>query len=256
MSKIIMSNIIELEVRNLSTEEKEQLLKKFSDENKVDDRNKQYYFKGYYYKKRLSYCYIDDFFEVYFKDNLNEFIAFQKSNKNSLYNQALKKCDFKDLSYKDVVEDLEQWEKKEIIRKEVSIGGVLQLRHGIDKEYDSLWSIEPKLKEEIKSYKKALELGEKNNHEIKKIFPNLDENLDEYLKNEYVLTRTNTENWKLKELKFFKNNDEIILFALNEPKIAPYILDQYEELLNPHRQVNRWIVKNYKLELAQKDNTE
>ncbi|MDW2924808.1 hypothetical protein R7Y11_01210 [Mesomycoplasma ovipneumoniae] len=96
----------------------------------------------------------------------------------------------------------------------------------------------------------------KNNHKIIKIFPNLNENIDEYLKNEYVLTRTNIKNWKLNELKFFKNDDEVILFALNEPKIAPYILDQYEELLNPHRQVNRWIVKNHKLELAQKDNTE
>ncbi len=199
---------------------------------------------------------------MFFKDNLNEFIAFQKSNKNSLYNQTLKKHDFQDLSYKDVVEDLEQWEKKEIIwkkeiiSKEVSIGGVLQLRHGIDGEYDSLWGIEPELKEKMKSYKKSLELGEKNNHEIKKIFPNLDENLDEYLKNEYVLTRENIKDWKIKELKFFKNDDEVILFALNEPKIAPYILDQYEELLNPHHQVNRWVVKNHKLELAQKDNAE
>ncbi|WP_341494018.1 hypothetical protein [Mesomycoplasma ovipneumoniae] len=213
-------------------------------------------------KKRLSYYYIDVFFKMFFKDNLNEFIAFQKSNKNSLYNQTLKKHDFQDLSYKDVVEDLEQWEKKEIIwkkeiiSKEVSIGGVLQLRHGIDGEYDSLWGIEPELKEKMKSYKKSLELGEKNNHEIKKIFPNLDENLDEYLKNEYVLTRENIKDWKIKELKFFKNDDEVILFALNEPKIAPYILDQYEELLNPHHQVNRWVVKNHKLELAQKDNAE
>ncbi|MEG3825635.1 hypothetical protein MOV3098_00095 [Mesomycoplasma ovipneumoniae] len=50
MSKIIMSNIIELEVKNLSTEEKEQLLKKLSEEDKVDDKNKKYFFKGYYKK--------------------------------------------------------------------------------------------------------------------------------------------------------------------------------------------------------------
>ncbi|WP_341494017.1 hypothetical protein [Mesomycoplasma ovipneumoniae] len=210
---------------------------------------------------------------MFFKDNLNEFIAFQKSNKNSLYNQTLKKHDFQDLSYKDVVEDLEQWEKKEIIwkkeiiSKEVSIDGAIQIRRGIDEEYVSLQGIAPWHKEEIKSYKKSLELGEKNNNiniDIDIIipifadprFPNLDENIDEYLKNEYVLTRTNIKNWKLNELKFFKNDDEVILFALNEPKIAPYILDQYEELLNPHHQVNRWIVKNHKLELTQKDNAE
>uniref|UniRef100_UPI00117E4F89 hypothetical protein n=1 Tax=Mesomycoplasma ovipneumoniae TaxID=29562 RepID=UPI00117E4F89 len=195
MSKIIMSNIIELEVKNLSTEEKEQLLKKLSNEDKVDDKNKKYYFKGYYKKKRLSYYYIDVFFKMYFKDNPNEFIAFQKSNKNSLYNQTLKKHDFKDLSYKDVVEDLEQWEKKEIIwkkeiiSKEVSIdGAIIQLRHGIDEEYVSLRGIAPWHKEKIKSYKKSLELGEKNNNINIDIiipifadprFPNLDENIDE-----------------------------------------------------------------------------
>uniref|UniRef100_UPI001180C1BB hypothetical protein n=1 Tax=Mesomycoplasma ovipneumoniae TaxID=29562 RepID=UPI001180C1BB len=179
MSKIIMSNIIELEVKNLSTEEKEQLLKKLSNEDKVDDKNKKYYFKGYYKKRAWPISYIDVFFKMYFKDNFNEFIAFQKSNKNSLYNQTLKKHDFQDLSYEDVVEDLEEWEKKEVISKEVSIGGAIQLQHGIDEEYVSLWGIAPWHKEEIKSYKKALELGEKNNHKIIKIFPNLDENIDE-----------------------------------------------------------------------------
>ncbi|WP_069096596.1 hypothetical protein [Mesomycoplasma ovipneumoniae] len=83
-----MANIIELEVKNLSTEDKEKFYKLLK--SNPDWEN----FSNSALDKTLVY---------YFRKYSNDFITFQYSNKNSLYNQALKKHDFKDLIYEDVI---------------------------------------------------------------------------------------------------------------------------------------------------------
>ncbi|WP_069097537.1 hypothetical protein [Mesomycoplasma ovipneumoniae] len=95
-----MKKIIELEIKNLSKEDKKELIE-FINEfgyKKIDPKNS------------------DKELEAYFQDYPTEFIAFQKRNKNSLYNQAIKENNFKDLTYKDMVENLTQEQKDKIVR--------------------------------------------------------------------------------------------------------------------------------------------
>ncbi|WP_341495140.1 hypothetical protein [Mesomycoplasma ovipneumoniae] len=94
-----MANIIELEVKNLSAKDKEKFYKLLK--SNPDWEN-------------FSNSALDKTLLDYFRKYSNDFIAFQYSNKNSLYNQALKH-DFKDLIYGDVIEYLTSKKKDKII---------------------------------------------------------------------------------------------------------------------------------------------
>ncbi|MDW2924804.1 hypothetical protein R7Y11_01190 [Mesomycoplasma ovipneumoniae] len=93
-----MPSIIEIEVKNLSTEQKEVFYKhlKVYGPKKFDPNN------------------LDKLLESYFWNFPADFIAFQKGYKYSIYNQTIQKNNFKDLGYKYIVESLTQDQKDKI----------------------------------------------------------------------------------------------------------------------------------------------
>ncbi|WP_420323738.1 hypothetical protein [Mesomycoplasma ovipneumoniae] len=95
-----MANIIELEVKNLSTEDKEKFYRLLK--SNPDWEN-------------FSNSTLDKTLLEYFRKYSNDFITFQYSNKNRIYNQALKKHNFKDLTYEDAIENLTSKQKDKII---------------------------------------------------------------------------------------------------------------------------------------------
>ncbi|WP_069097767.1 hypothetical protein [Mesomycoplasma ovipneumoniae] len=271
-----MLKIIELEINNLSTEQKEELLKILSFEDKSesskdkyprrihvdqnDDTKKKYFFEGYDNSENQYYNDLDEVLKAYFKDYIDDFINFQKGFEDSLYNQTIKKHGFQDLSYQDVLEGLNKQQKTSIIWKNInemlfvlSDKGLFNKDKGLFNDGISLWHIDPEDKTKIKSLQRVTLHDWEWKYDFIGFPSNLEEWVDQYQNNQYFLAQRLEENDIYTTLKFFKDENELILFALKQPKIAPYILDQYEELLNPHHQVNRWIVKNHKLELAQKD---
>ncbi|MDW2861079.1 hypothetical protein [Mesomycoplasma ovipneumoniae] len=280
-----MSDIIWLEIKNLSNEEKEQLLKKYhrkiklnpnyktfeefvGEENlanmeeeewrdkreeyldwvELDWKNKKYQFEPYFSSDLETYNDVDEVLEAYFKDYPNDFIAFQANNKNSLYRQALKQHDFKHFKFKDIVETLTSEQKKEIIDDISNLVSDLACKD----EDVSLWDIEPEFKKEIEVYEK-LDVDGKWNYEFKADYPEMKKHLNLYKNNEYFLQRLNGKYDYYSELKFFKNDDDVIYFGLKEPKIGNVLLYRHKEILNPHHIVNEWIVTNHELELDQKD---
>ncbi|MDW2910177.1 hypothetical protein R7W80_03215 [Mesomycoplasma ovipneumoniae] len=165
---------------------------------------------------------VDELLEVGFRKYPNEFIRFQKRYKNSLYNQTLKKHNFKDLDYKDIVPNLSQEQKdkiiKEILNQDIYLG---------DEGYTA----------EIKKLKK----------------------LD---KNKWVLTQTpwewnNPDKTSPVKKQYFKNDEDLIVYFMEDNRGAHEILNWTgDSYLNPHYQVNQWIVTNYELELAQTEELE
>ncbi|MEG3825633.1 hypothetical protein MOV3098_00085 [Mesomycoplasma ovipneumoniae] len=93
-----MPSIIEIEVKNLSTEQKEVFYKhlKVYGPKKFDPNN------------------LDKLLESYFWNFPADFIAFQNGYKYSIYNQTIQKNNFKDLDYKYIVESLTQYQKDKI----------------------------------------------------------------------------------------------------------------------------------------------
>ncbi|WP_341491357.1 hypothetical protein [Mesomycoplasma ovipneumoniae] len=274
-----MLKIIKLEIKNLSAEQKEELLKILSFEDKPesskdqyprriqvvqnDDTKKKYKFNPHFTRPVLLYNDLDEVLEAYFKDYIDAFINFQKGFEDSLYNQTIKKHGFQDLSYEDILEGLNKQQKKSIIWEninniifELSDKGLFNKDKGVFNNDISLWHIDPEDKTKIKSLQRVTLHDWEWKYDFIGFTSNLEKWVDQYQNNQYFLAQRLEENDTYTTLKYFKDENELILFALKQPKIAPYILDQYEELLNPHHQVNRWIVKNHKLELAQKDNTE
>ncbi len=268
MSKVIIPDIIELEVKNLSKAEKEELLKKLSYENKSkslqdqfrrriwvnknDKTKRKYKLEGYWTPHIEYYDELDDVLINYFDDYVDDFIAFQKSNKNSLYNQALKKHDFKEFDFKEVVENLKPKQKNEVVNEISSVVSFLAFE---DKNIEEVefWEVEPELKEELEIYKN-LSSDEKNKYEFSWSYPNLDlkTHLNDFKENKYFLGYLNGRNI-YEKVKFFKNEDELILFTLNNQELAPWILRYHEKYLNPHYKINNWIETKYELELVQKD---
>ncbi|XBE78413.1 hypothetical protein VQY16_01265 [Mesomycoplasma ovipneumoniae] len=106
-----MKSIIELELKNLSNEEKEKIYKKYSTSFVTNE-------EWIIFKK---YSGLEKMMKEGFLNYPKDFIDFQKSHENSLYNQALKQHDFKDFNYKDMVENLTQEQKSEIVRDIINI---------------------------------------------------------------------------------------------------------------------------------------
>ncbi|WP_337903094.1 hypothetical protein [Mesomycoplasma ovipneumoniae] len=256
-----MSDIIELEIKNLSKKEKKEwhnfLQSVWPERMEWTQGNVE---RNTDFKNLKKYKALDELLKDYFKRYPDHFIGFQHSNKNSLYNQTIKQHDFKDFDYEDMVKDLTQEEKDEVIWDIATrnwspehVGSHYWNKEDIDKDIEevSFWDINPKHKKEMEDYKKLPE-NLKAKYDFVNYYPEIKKNLDKYLKNEFVFfTRTWEDTYK--DFRFFKNKDELIVFALEDGRIAPEILHKHEKILNPHYKVNNWIETKYELELTQKD---
>ncbi|MDW2834894.1 hypothetical protein R7V42_02110 [Mesomycoplasma ovipneumoniae] len=248
-----MKSIIELELKNLSNAEKEKIYKKYSTSFVTNEE--WIIFKKYSGLEKM----MKEGFLTYPKD----FIDFQKSHENSLYNQTLKKHDFKDLDYKDMVESLTQEQKSEIVRDIINIYPSLTYE---DADYPELIFKEIN-KEDITEFEKKSEYKQMTSLSFQKWY--FGGELEKYKENKYVsvkkplLVQDNefyvsdedleAAKW---EVKFFKNANEAILWSLEDYYSGDEMVKKHEELLNPHYKVNNWIVTNHELELAQKDDLE
>ncbi|MHA0298876.1 hypothetical protein [Mesomycoplasma ovipneumoniae] len=214
-----MPSIIEIEVKNLSTEEKEVFYKhlKVYGPKKFDPNN------------------LDKLLESYFWDFPGDFIAFQKGHKYSVYNQTIQENDFKNFDYEDVVENLTQ-DQKDKITEYIRLNAKYLKDEG-ENDYD------------LES------LIEELNGEVWKDHKKVDKKLWEENKNsKYISTLATSEDHD--QFIFFENDDDLIYFGLKKPKIRNALLFWYKEVLNPHHQVNNWIEINHKLEQAQKEGLE
>ncbi len=237
-------------VSNLSEEQKNQKLEEYQKWLDFNKYNKYKFNPEFLSGATQYYDELDQVLGAYFKDYPDEFITFQSDFKHSVYNQALKKHDFKGFDYKNVIEDLTEEEKDKIV------GVINSVVHNLARpgEDVSLWHINPEDKKEMEAYKK-LPADKKSEYKFEFHYPELEENLDKYLKNEYFLDRYDFKHEYYKELRFFKNDEQLIHFALKEPKIANVLLHDFNKTLNPLYKVNKWIENKHALEQALKDDS-
>ncbi|MDO6829458.1 hypothetical protein [Mesomycoplasma ovipneumoniae] len=251
-----------------------------------DDENKQFFFRSDYYPyypenvaEVLGANDVDDALIYYFDSYNDEFIDFQKTHKNSLYNQALKQNNFKDLDYKDMVENLTQEQKDKIIKDISELAWLYESEDYIE-DYAKKHDGEPYLEEITNEDRKIIEEFEKlktneekekfweeTNTDIQKkggayfykeFFPiNSPKEIENYKNSKYALVVPNEyehEDWA--RLKFFTDQDELIFFGIENKSIGSGIVSRNEEVLNPNHKVNQWIVKNHELERLKKDSQE
>ncbi|WP_341491352.1 hypothetical protein [Mesomycoplasma ovipneumoniae] len=227
--KLKMPSIVQLELKNFPNEYKEELYSKLS---RIQPNQKWENFK--------NYSEVNKMLEDYFKKYPDEFIYFQGIYKDSLYRQAIQKNDFKQLDFKDVVQNLTQNQKDEII------WGIRATAKHLKDENGNDYADEPRIIEITDDYREAIE-------EIQAANEDKREWLEENKNNKYILILpTNKEDGNA---TFFKNDDELILFALNNQTLAPGLLKFHWKTLDPHLKVNQWIEKNYESELTQKHNS-
>lgn len=195
----------------------------------------------------------------YFIEFRDEFIAFRKRYKYSLYNQANQKNDFKQSDYEGVEESLTQDQKDKIIKYIRSKAKHIKDEDGNDCDDDSfIEEITTKYRELIEKPEKIEELPkadqEKFWEEFEKPWHHFLDEIENYKNSKYILVKPNKYiDTDRTELKFFKNENELILYALKNKTIASGILSWHEKYLNPHYKVNQWIEKNHQLELAKKE---
>ncbi|WP_069099013.1 hypothetical protein [Mesomycoplasma ovipneumoniae] len=263
-----MKDIIELELQNLSNEEKEKL----------------YYRVMYEYPQKVrvgrewteygNYQELDNVLEAYFRDYPDMFIRFQATYSKSLYNQTIKENNFAHLSFEDVVRGLTFNQKELVMLHFLSSKFFLQ-----SQEYPVAF-LERIDKKYIFEFEKAPK-SEQINMPIpyQKLFKG--EELEQYNQNRFVLTEipfnvikpapkslekfglspTHFLNYlydqnlsKLKNKKtFFKNEEDLILFALNDLRLAPELLRKNEGYLNPHYKVNQWIKYHHRIDQLKKE---
>ncbi|MHA0314834.1 hypothetical protein [Mesomycoplasma ovipneumoniae] len=212
-------DIVQLEIQNLSTKDKKELIEVINEfgSKKIDPNN------------------LDKWLESYFWNFPDEFIAFQKGYKYSLYNQTIQENDFKDFDYEDVIESLTQDQKDKIIEYILLNTKYLKDEDGNDYADESyIWELTDEDWEDLKKFDKKLWEENKNSKYISTLATSEDDN----------------------QFIFFKNDDDLIYFGLKKSKIRNVLLFRYKEVLNPHHQVNEWIETNHKLELAQSDVSE
>ncbi|WP_337903093.1 hypothetical protein [Mesomycoplasma ovipneumoniae] len=231
-----MKDIIQLELENLTPEQKEELNKELfynTLDNLLRPKNEWTYplktFSGIFYKNLNE---LDENLKDFFEKAPADFIHFQKNNKNSLYNQTLKKHDFQDLSYEDMVENLTQEQKDEIVSKIPRLFKKLASERGVQDVL--LDTIDP-------------ETGK---------FSELKENLYDGQKNKHALLVYPRGGSYYIPLKLFKDDNQLIYYALKQSVSVNELLHEFNDILNPHYKFNQWIETTYELELAQKDELE
>ncbi|WP_337903391.1 hypothetical protein [Mesomycoplasma ovipneumoniae] len=256
-----MANIFDLEVNNLTKKQKEYWLDFLTDwaPERMKEAQRWVEWSENVEKSKKSDL-LGKTLKKYFADNADEFVLWQKSYKNSLYNQVIKENDFKDLDYKDMIKNLTQDQKNSIIDSISSLTKYLKPKctENCDKYYDNDGFNNyydygaPYLLENTPENQKIIEKEETINEELKQYW--------EKNKNEkYVLvwpkesSKTNQT-----DLRFFSDDDRLITYALlARPDVfANPLAFWHKEYLNPHYKVNNWMVTNHELELAQKDDLE
>ncbi|WNM16381.1 hypothetical protein [Mesomycoplasma ovipneumoniae] len=247
-----MKNIVGLEINNLPDQVKEEYYKQVKEEyyeliRKRIENNKDWRWlvgdeDWKYFKDNHTF---DELLEVGFWKYPQEFIAFSKKNiKTAFITKTLKQHDFKDLGYKDLVKDLSQEEKEGII-DEILIQ-VPYLSNLSTRDYPVVYL------EEID--KKFIE---KNQWLYSR------EELEQYYQNKFILTKVSRypkDDKRSVEIppiinKFFKNEDEVIVFVMEDGRMTHEILNSCTDNLNPHHKVNNLIEKKYELEQLKKDKT-
>ncbi|WP_337897083.1 hypothetical protein [Mesomycoplasma ovipneumoniae] len=266
-----MKDIVQLEIDNMSNKVKKQYYKLLTE--KLDDfqdwKSIDRSFLGDYegdsdedpWEFKDTHT-VDELLEVGFRRYPNEFIDFQKEYKQSIYNQTIQENDFKDLGYKDIVPGLSREEKDEIIREIKN-----QLPYLNDQDYNDV-ALDKIDKEYIFEYEK-LPILEKfaAPRPYQHMYKNDKDTLEKFDQNKYVLTKLLSDHViehefdRIKEAdvvvrEFFKSEDELIVYVMEDGRMGHEILNGREEYLNPHHQVNSWIETKHQLELTQKDNSE
>ncbi|WP_069098727.1 hypothetical protein [Mesomycoplasma ovipneumoniae] len=224
-----ISNIIELEVQNLSQEAKEDLYNLFkSNPNTKNELNQDW-------EKTKNYESLEKSLVDFLWKHPNEFIALQKGYKDSLYNQRIKKGGFEYLELEDCVRNLNKRQKNKLVNEIRSKVKYLKDENGND------FFKEPYIQETNVEFQKYLE-QEVSGEEGKSFV--------EHIKNDkYVLVMPLSE--EQKHLLFFKNKVNLILFALNNTTLARELHQTFwkkEEWLDPHFWVNDEIEHNYYME--------
>ncbi|MHA0297210.1 hypothetical protein [Mesomycoplasma ovipneumoniae] len=106
-----ISNIIELEVQNLSQEVKEDLYNLFkSNPNTKNELNQDW-------EKTKNYETLEKSLVDFLWKHPNEFIALQKGYENSLYNQRIKKGGLEYLELEDRVRNLNKRQKNKLVNE-------------------------------------------------------------------------------------------------------------------------------------------
>ncbi|XBE78028.1 hypothetical protein VQY16_03640 [Mesomycoplasma ovipneumoniae] len=213
-------DIVQLEIQNLSTKDRKELIEEINGfgPKKIDPNN------------------LDKWLESYFWDFPDEFIAFQKGYKYSLYNQTIQENDFKDFEYEDVIESLTQDQKDEIIWDIYLLAKYLKDENDNDNDYSDepyIWELTDEDRDDLKKFDKKL--------------------WEQYKNNKYILVMPKGKDQG--DVALFTDDDELILFALNEQELATILLKRHRKALDPNYKVNRWIEQKYELKLAQKDNS-
>ncbi|WP_044285646.1 hypothetical protein [Mesomycoplasma ovipneumoniae] len=238
--------IVQSEVKNLSIKDKKELIEVANE----------------FLAKKINLNDLDKLLESYFRDSPVEFNAFQKRYKYSIYNQKIKKNDFRDLDYEGVEESLTQDQKDKIIKYILSKAKRIKDEDGNDCDDDPfIEEITAKDRELIKEPEKIEVLPkarqEKFREEFKKPWHLFPDEIENYKNNKYILVKPNEYiDTDRTELKFFKNENELILYGLENKIIAAGILSLHETYLNPHHQINRLIEKKHQLELMEKGELE
>ncbi len=219
-------------VSNLSEEQKKEKLEEYQKWLDFNKYNKYKFNPEFLSGATQYYDELDQVLGAYFKDYPDEFITFQSDFKHSVYNKTLKQHDFKDFDYKEVIKDLTQEQKDEIISKIPRLFQELAPQLGVNDVL--LDTIDP-------------ETGK---------FSELKGNLDEKQKNKHALLVYPHGGSYYIPLKFFKDDNQLIHYALKQPVSANVLLHDFNDVLNPKYKVNEWIMTNHELELAKKDDLE
>ncbi|WP_341494990.1 hypothetical protein [Mesomycoplasma ovipneumoniae] len=219
-------------VSKLSEEQKNQKLEEYQKWLDFNKYNKYKFNPEFLSGATQYYDELDQVLGAYFKDYPDEFITFQSDFKHSVYNKTLKQHDFKDFDYKEVIKDLTQEQKDEIVSKIPRLFQELAPQLGVDDIL--LDTIDP-------------ETGK---------FSELKENLYDGQKNKHALLVYPRSGSYYIPLKFFKDDNQLIHYALKQPVSANVLLHDFNDVLNPKYKVNEWIMTNHELELAKKDDLE
>ncbi|XBE78408.1 hypothetical protein VQY16_01240 [Mesomycoplasma ovipneumoniae] len=259
-------DIVELEIKNLSDEDKKILYDVAKNEWYQTIKPSQEW------EKFESYQALDKALKLYFWEFPDMFIKFQSIFAGSLYRQAVKENNFAALSFEDVVKGLTLKQSEQVIWQ------ILRSKRFLSSPEYPVAFIEEIDKEYLAKYEK-LPKSEQINMRIpyQKLYSGKE--FEQYNQNRFVLTEIPFETKKplpkpsgrftllflnyldmdkkyLSSLKskktFFENENELILFALNNPRLAPKLLGFHEEYLNPHYKVNKWIEIGYELDQLKK----
>ncbi|MDO6856472.1 hypothetical protein Q4502_01985 [Mesomycoplasma ovipneumoniae] len=259
-------DIVKLEIKNLSNEDKKILYDVAKNEWPQTIKPSQEW------EKFESYQALDKALKLYFWEFPDMFIKFQSIFPGSLYNQAVKENNFVPLRFEDVVKGLTLKQSERVIWQ------ILRSKRSLSSPEYPVAFVEKIDKEYLAKYEKF-----PKSEQMKMPFPYQKlysgEELEQYNQNSFVLIEYPFHVFKplpevpkrvtvsfldyldmdekyLSALKckktFFKNEDELILFGLNNPCLAPALLRFHEKYLNPHYKVNKWIEIGYELDQLKK----